>query len=308
MKQIIKHFVGLSFLMGTLFLSSPVQATPPTPPVEIQLPKAEALKLLQPDKGTFIVPAQVKVHQDIEQLMLTVRTTTMGILGRREVAGTDQPLRGLKKGDSQTVEVQIPVQDKDGLYRIEAALQVERHRKTGVVSKQVLIQIVEKSVQRLTTPVELRKTQVSEKRRTFQEALAKNPKDPDIRLLLDNLVPVSSDQAKTIKPYKGPILKRAAAAGPSAVIKPYLREKPKNGKAQDRSLSKKPNVAQVQPVSPIELRGQVVFEDWYTNTPCNPFDPNDPYYPCIPGPPPVLSGLPNATVTIYLGADVAKQA
>ncbi|MGE0645526.1 MAG: hypothetical protein AB7P24_17845 [Nitrospira sp.] len=298
MKQIIKTLVALSLLMGTLYVSTPVQATPPTPPVEIQLPKAEALKLLQPDKGTFIVPAQVKVHQDIEQITLSVRATTMDTLGRREGHGKGYPLKGLKKGDSQTVEVQIPAQDKNGLYRIEAALQIERQGRTGVVSKQVLIQVVEKGVQRLTTPLELRRTQVSENKQAFHEALARNPKDPDIRLLMDDLVPVSPDLAKTIKPYSGPVLKRAAAAGPPAVIKPYLRDKPKNGKVEDRSRSKKPNVAQVQPGPLIELRGQVVFEDWYTNTPCNPFDPNDPYYPCIPGPPPVSSGLPNATIWV----------
>lgn len=304
MEQIIKKFVALSFLMGTLFPSTFVQATPPTPPVEIQLPEVEALTALQPDKGTFIVPAQVKVHQDVEQFVLTVRTTTMGTLGRRKGLGMDYPLKGLKKGESQTVEVKIPVQDKDGLYRIEAALQIERQGKTGVVSKQVLVQIVEQGRQRLTTQIELRKTQVSEKRRAFQEALAKNSKDPDIRLLMDNLVPVSLDLAKTIKPYRGPVLKRAAAAGPPAVIKPYLRANPKNDKVQDRARSKKLNVAQVQPLPLIWQRGQVVFEDWYTNTPCDPKDPNDPYYPCIPGPPPVLSGLPNATISVIVRAQI----
>lgn len=290
MSRIMKTFIGLSFLVGTMFLSTFVQATQPTPPVEIQLPNAEALAALQPDKGTFIVPAQVRMHQDVEQLTLIVRTTMMGTLGRREGQGQDHPLKGLKKGDSQTVEVQIPAQDKNGLYRIEAALQIERQGERGVVSKKVLIQIVEKGSPRLTTPVELRKTQVSEKQQAFQEALAKNPKDPDIRLLMDNLVPVSPDLAKTIKPYKGPTLKRAAAAAPPAVIKPYLRDKPKNDKPQDRSLSKKPGVGKVQSIAPIiDLRGQVIYEDWYTNTSCNP-----PTNPCIL----VSSGLPNATIWV----------
>lgn len=302
MKLIMKTFVGLSFLIGTVFPSTFVLATPPTPPVEIQLPNAEALAALQPDKGTFIVLAKVKMHQDVEQLTLIVRTTRMGILGPREGQGQDHPLKGLKKGESQTVEVKIPAQDKNGLYRIEAALQIERQRKKGVVSKKVLIQIVEKGSQRLTTPVELRKAQVLEKKRAFQEALSKNQKDPDVRLLMDNLTPVSPDQAKMIKLYRGPVMKRAAVAGPPAVIKPYLRDESKNSQARDRSLSKKPKMAQVQPVPLIELRGQVVFEDWYTNTPCDPTNQNDPYYPCIPGPPPVLSGLPNATISTIVRA------
>lgn len=292
MKNTTKKLIGLIFLMGTVFLSTFVQATPPTPPVEIQLPKVEALAALRPDKGTFIVPARVLVHQNIEQLTLTVRTTTMGTLGRREGQGKDHPLKGLKKGDTQTVEVQIPVQDKNGLYRIEAALHIERQGKTGVVSKKVLIQIVEQGRQRLTTPAELRRTQVLQKQQAFQAALAKKPKKPDIRSLMDNLVPLPSDLVKTIKPHSGPKIKRAQGAGLPAALKPYILEKTKNSEAKDRLLQKQGLIL------PLKLRGQVVFEDWYTNTPCNPDDPNDPYYPCNPGPPLVLTGLPNATVVL----------
>jgi hypothetical protein len=296
MKSMIKTLVGISLLIGTEFLSPFAQATPPTPPVEVQLPKAEKLVALQPEKGAFTVPVRVLVHQNVSQLKLIVRTTPMGVLGRREGQGSDYPLKGLEKGKSQTVEVKVPAQEKNGLFRIEAAIQIEREGKTGVVNKEVLIQIVEQGRQRLTTPADLRRTQVLQKQRAFQEALAKKPKNPDIRLLMDNLVPVLPDLSKNIKPHSGPKPKRAEAAGLSAAIKPYILDKTKNSKTKDHPLPSKPGLGLPQLSSSIQLRGQVVFEDWYTNTPCNQNNPNDPYYPCNPGPPPVLTGLSNATI------------
>lgn len=289
--------VLLPFLMCMALVTS-ANATPPTPPVQLEMPKAEELAALIPEKGVFTVLVRVLAHQDVAKLTLIVRTNKMGMSGRREGWVKDYALKGLGKAEPQTVEIKIPAQEKDGLYRVEAAVQIEQKGKTGVVSKGVLIQVVEKGRQRLTTPAELRRTQVLQKQQAFQEALAKKPEQPDIRLLMDSMVPVPPDLEKHIKPYRGPKHERAKGSGPPNMIEPYLIDKTKNDKPTDSHLWQKPGVVLAQFIPLIELRGQVVFEDWYTNIPCNPYDPNDPYYPCTPGPPAVLTGLANATINI----------
>ncbi|MDH4193474.1 MAG: hypothetical protein OEV70_04915, partial [Nitrospirota bacterium] len=172
--------VWLPFLMCSLALVTSANAIPPTPPVQLELPKAEGLAALIPEKGMFTVPVRVLVHQDVAKLTLIVRTNKMGMLGWREGQVKDYALKGLGKAEPQTIEIKIPLQEKDGLYRVEAAVQIEQKGKTGVVSKGVLIQVVEKGRQRLTTPAELRRTQVLQKKQAFQEALAGKPKQPDI--------------------------------------------------------------------------------------------------------------------------------
>ena len=305
--------VLLPFLMCMALVTS-ANATPPTPPVQLELPKAEELAALIPEKGVFTVPVRVLAHQDVAKLTLMVRTTKMDMSGRREGQVKDYALKGLGKGETQTVEIKIPLQEKDGLYRLEAAVQIEQKGKTGVVSKGVLIHVVEKGRSRLTTAIELRRTQVSQKKQAFQEALAGKPKQPDIRLLMDNTVPVPVELTKYIKPYTGPKQKRAGGSGPPAAIKPYIIKKTKSDKPKDSHLWQKPGVVLAQFVPLIELRGQVVFEEWYTNIPCNPADPGDPYYPCTPGPPKVLTPLANATIVIFkenvggfdLGVDITE--
>jgi hypothetical protein len=294
--------VLLPFLMCMALVTS-ANATPPTPPVQLELPKAEELAALIPEKGVFTVPVRVLAHQDVAKLTLMVRTTKMGMSGRREGQVKDYALKGLGKGETQTVEIKIPLQEKDGLYRLEAAVQIEQRGKTGVVSKGVVIQVVEKGKPRLMTPSDLRKTQVLQKTQAFQEHLARKPKQPNIRLLIDDLVPVPADRKPHIQPYRGPKHERAKGSGPPAILQPYLIEKAKRDKTSDSDQPRNSEVLLAQfgvPVPLIELRGQVVFEDWYTNISCNPYDPNDPYYPCNPGPPQVLTGLANATIVIYL--------
>ncbi|MDH4361462.1 MAG: hypothetical protein OEW33_12090 [Nitrospirota bacterium] len=291
--------VWLPFLMCSLALVTSANAIPPTPPVQLELPKAEGLAALIPEKGMFTVPVRVLVHQDVAKLTLIVRTNKMGMLGWREGQVKDYALKGLGKAEPQTIEIKIPLQEKDGLYRVEAAVQIEQKGKTGVVSKGVLIQVVEKGRQRLTTPAELRRTQVLQKKQAFQEALAGKPKQPDIRLLMDNMVPVPAELTKHIKPYTGPKQKRAGESGPPAAIKPYILDKTKNDKKNSRQRQN-PGVVPAQFGSPVplfEISGQVVLEDWYTNV-CTP-DPSDPFAPCTLGPN-VLTPLANATIVILL--------
>ena len=258
--------VVLPFLMGMALVTS-ANATPPTPPVQLELPKAEEVVALTPEQGVFTFPVRVLVHQDVAKLTLIVRTNKMGMLGRREGWVKDYALKGLGKGETQTVALKIPVQEKDGLYRVEAALQIEQKEQTGVVSKAVLIQVVEKGRSRLTTPIELRRTQVSQKKQAFQEALAKKPEQPDIRLLMDSTVPVPPELGKNIKPYSEIKQTQHHSSGLTAAIKPYVIDKSEDDKTEDSRLLQKPRAA---PVPLLRVSGQLVFEDWYTDTLGNP--------------------------------------
>lgn len=286
-------------LTGSLWVSAftPAHATPPVPPAQLFLPSAEDLAALQPENGSFAVIARVRARQEVLKATLIVSTTKMGTLGRREGQSRQEELKALKKGETRQVKIKIPAQPQDGIYRIEAALQIEQNGKTGVVSKGVIIEVVEKGQPRLTTPEELRRTQILHQKQAFQDALARKPKEPDIRLLMDSTVRVPPDLTKNFRPYAGHKQKQAQGSGPPAAIKPYLIDKTKEEKSKDTHLRQKAGVA---PEPLIEVKGQVVFEDWYTNIACNPYDPNDPYYPCIPGPPPVLTPLANATITVIV--------
>jgi hypothetical protein len=108
------------------------------------------------------------------------------------------------KGQTQPITIKVPARERDGIYRIEAALRIEHQGQAGVVSKRVLMQVVENGQPRLTTPAELRRIQVSKKKQAFQEALAKKQKQPDIRLLMDSTIPVPEERKKHNKPYTGP--------------------------------------------------------------------------------------------------------
>lgn len=279
----------------------PAYATPPAPPVQLLLPESKNLVTLQPEKGFFMVPARVLARKEVGKVTLMVTTTKTGALGRREAQARQEELKALGRGETRQVTIRIPALAKDGIYRIEAALQIERNGQTGVVSKGVIIEVVEKGQPRLTTPDELRQTQVLQQKQAFQNALARKPDQPDIRLLMDRTVPVPHDLAKHFKPYTGPEQKQTQGSGPPAAIKPYLMNKTKVEKPKDAHLRQKAGIA--PPL--IEVKGQVVFEDWYTNIACNPYDPNDPYYPCTPGPPNVLTPLANATVTVLIESPYA---
>lgn len=280
-----------------VFVLIPAYATPPAPPVQLLLPEAGDLAILQPEKGFFAVPARVRARQEARKVTLMVTTTKTGILGRREAQAWQEELKALGRGETRQITIKIPAMVQEGIYRIEAALQIERNGKTGVVSKGVIIEVVEKGLLRLTTPAELRQTQVLQQKQAFQDALIRKPKQPDIRLLMDRTVPLPPDIAKNFKPYTGPKQKRVRESGPPAVIKPYLIKKHKEEKPKNTQTWQKAGIA---PEPLIEIKGQVVFEDWYTNIACNPYDPNDPYYPCIPGPPPVLTPFANATITVIV--------
>ncbi|GJL57116.1 MAG: hypothetical protein NPIRA02_42480 [Nitrospirales bacterium] len=264
----------LTALIVSLFFLFPtsVYATPPTSPVQLQLLKTEVLATLRPEKGVFNVSARVQVHQEISKVTLIVRTTKMGTLGRRESKAQDYTLKGLRKDEEQQIDIKIPAEPQDGIYRVEVALHREHRGKVGVVSKEAFIQVVENGQPRLMTPKELRRTQVTRKKRAFQDALAKKPNQPDIRLLMDRTVPVPADLKKFIKPYSGPKQKRAKGSGIPALINPYILDKTKREKPQEGHSLSKPGIAPIPgpPPAQLALSGQVVFEDWYTDDLGNP--------------------------------------
>ncbi len=277
----------LAPILLSLVLTS-AHATPPTPPVQLQLPKADELAALQPEEGVITVPAQVQAYQEVPKLTLIVRTTKMGTLGRRQGQVKDYALKGLQKGETQLVAIKIPAQQQDGIYRIEALLRRERDGKVGVLSKGVLIQVVENGKQRLTTPVELRRTEVSRKKQAFQKALAKKPKHPDIRLLMDRTVQVPEELKKHIRPHTGPKRKRVKGGGIPNQIKPYILHNPKREKRKDSDVLPKTDVNPISllPRTHNVVSGQVVFEDWYTDELGNP----------------VLTPLAQATITTFVDA------
>jgi hypothetical protein len=260
-----------------VFAVSAARATPPTPPAELLLPDAEALAALRPENGAFTISARVRAHQEISKPRLAVRIIRTGTLGQPQGQVRRFDFNYPTAGETQPVEVEIPARAAAGIYRIEVALHAEQEGKTATVDEGVLYQVVEQGRPRLTTPIELRRHQVGRHEQAFQEALSQHPEQPDIRLLADPIIPVPADLKKYIRQSVRPIQTRADGSRPK-LIEPYLRRGTGGGQSDAPKLAVGP--------APLRLLGQVVFEDWYTDTLGNP----------------VFSPLANATITVIVDA------
>jgi hypothetical protein len=271
---------------GLLVLAvPPARATQPTPPAELFLPDVGALAALQPENGAFVVPARVQAHEPISKPWLTVRIARTGTFGQPEGQVRRFDFNRPGAGETQPVEFEIPARASAGIYRIEVALQTEQEDKTATVDEGTLYQVVERGRPRLTTPIELRRQQVARHKQAFEEALSQDPEHPDIRLLTEPIVPVPADLKKYIRQSGRPTHKRANSSPPK-LIKPHLRGGTGSGgsDAPDRAVGPGP--------LPLTLTGQVVFEDWYTDTLGNP----------------VFSPLANATITVILASSSSSLA
>ncbi len=267
-----------------LFITSAVYATPPTPDAQLLIPEAVEFAELKRDNAAITVPARIRVNQDIAKLALLVSIIREGELGRSAEQTTDRSFGELKQGKTQSVQISVPIQKEDGVYRIEAALRLERNGQTGKVDRVILYQIVEQGQARLVTPTEWRQQQVAQRQLAFEKSLASEPKRPDLGLLMNSTIAVPDNFLDNIKSASGK-MQSARPAGLAGAIKPYVIDKTNNSDASGNDISRKSAATEGQAAPPLfSASGQLVFEDWYTDSLGNP----------------VFTPLSNATIVVFV--------
>jgi hypothetical protein len=88
----------------------------------------------------------------------------------------------IERGRAQT-ELRIPLQKQRGNYRIEFRLEGTFQGREGIFDRKVLYQIIDNDDPRLMTPGQFRRMKSARRKMSFQSALKKKPRSPDIRLL-----------------------------------------------------------------------------------------------------------------------------
>ena len=274
---------GLCVLLLALG-SNPAHAVPPTPVAELRLPDAESLSTLEPKNNAFSVPITVRAAQDVPALRVMVKSLAVGKATRKAAELRTYAVRSMSKGESERIPIEIEQQKASGVYRIEIALQGKIGDREGVLSKRVLYQVVDDGVPRLMRHRDLRRLQVQRRKKAFESTLEAAPESPDIRLLSENMVRVTPEQARNIKLYSGPQHRRVNGSAPPAALKSHIIDwTSKSERSNSPALLPLGSTA----VAVIQAQGQIVFEDFYTNTPLDPYAP------------PVVTPLSNATVSLY---------
>lgn len=225
--------------------TSPALATPPTPPAQIQIANEEALARMQPREGAFRIPIRIVRSEEVSRLAIRVRVLTTDPSNAAEVHS--KTYSAPEKGRQSAVEIQIPQQQKDGVYRVELELIGVIGDREGVVDRRVLFQRVSTGRQELLLPEQLRGLEQRLRREAFQNRLKEFPDRPDVRLLASSTIKLPKDLATKIKPISDRLQLLIKATGPAAVVRPHIVER------TDRSW---------RDIDPITIRGQLIYLDF----------------------------------------------
>lgn len=286
-----KHIlIKLHLLWISIFMMNFAAAIPPTPPLELLFQAPAEINSLEPKNGRFILPLRIDANRYVEAPKLIVRTKKTGMQTPPRGQIRHYSIHALQKGDKHLMRIKLPVQTGQGIYRIELSLEMNQSKQAETVSKLVLIQQVSPGQAKLMTPAGLRRGQVEAGNQAFWKTLAK--KRPDIKKLTGKLQPVNKTASRRVRLKSTADHKNAEASDLPEMIKPYLLNK---SGVQRQTLA-----ATGLPPLPTQVKGEVVFEDFYTDLTCNPYDVNDPNYPCTDPLLPVLTPLANATVVLLV--------
>jgi hypothetical protein len=200
-----------------------------------------------------VLPVRLQLREAVSSLMLTIKARPV-VDGRPEFAQTElitvqeQKLEGesLRKVAQEPINISL-VTLKPGQYNLEISLQ-GRTEDGGFSDKQVRRIIVAEggrfSLLNLGDVVQAR---VATQQKAFDEQRRKSPKDPDIRLLMDDAVNAPIAQGKIGKLDIADAQKlQVRAGGPSERFKGFYNER------EDQSWSS---------TDPITVKGRLWFQD-----------------------------------------------
>lgn len=241
------YALSLSILLCSINLVS--FATPPTPPAKIILNERIAAQNLQ--KG--ILPVSLQFRENVSALNIQVKARPV-IEGKPEFEQPKFEIIQEQRLDAASIRktAKSPIlvhleKLKPGQYDLEIFI-LGQNQNNGFSDKQIWRLIITPDGQyQLVHPRDVVKLHVEQKERAFAEQLRKDPKNPDIRLLMDDTVkpPLSQGQTGTFDiPESRKI--QVLPGGPSERFKGYYQEH------ADQSWSS---------TDPITVKGRLWFQD-----------------------------------------------
>ena len=243
-RKILAPLTIATLLIG---LSLPVQATVPTPPGQIILPDPGVLEALEPINGSFRLETEVRLNLEVHNPSIVLRIERVDPIDPEEVHVEEYVLGKQDDEGTSKREIQIEVQGRDGLYRIDVELLGGIRKAGGVIDRRVLFQLVEAGKSRILTPPGLRRRSVYACKEAFRRSLEKKPNAPNVRLLAESAVRVPDSITDGVRSGSEEGQLGVRGVGPADEIKPYVVDR------RDQAWQKQ---------DPITVRGRLVYLDF----------------------------------------------
>jgi hypothetical protein len=241
----------LSLSLAVVGVTTLAWATPPSPPAKILLDERSVGKIGVVRSGAL--PVRLQFRENVSSLIIQAKVQPV-IEGRPDFAQPpfetvlEQRLEATAVRRLAQEPINIPVEKlKPGQYQLEIRIQ-GKDESGGFSDRQVLRLIVEPEGRyRLLTPRDVINQRTGLQEKAFRAQLDKNPKNPDIRLLMDDTAKAPLTQGKVGQfdvPESNRLLVRPS--GPSERFKGYYQEN------EGQSWSSQ---------DPITVRGRLWFQD-----------------------------------------------
>ncbi|MBL8297271.1 MAG: hypothetical protein JNN30_02880 [Rhodanobacteraceae bacterium] len=242
------HGIGAVVLLLAALVAS---ATPPQPPVSLQLGTAGQSGSLNGASGKILLSLSVGALPEDK-----VSVATLAVAQEREPAAFKSARRATFKREfaarelQQQTRVEVPVEiDGPGHYEIDLSLR-GRSNSGGFSDRLIRHVIVDADGSyRVLDGRQWTTLQRERREQRFREALTKDPTRPDRRLLNPVTAPVPTDIAARVTPSDVPAERQTGVRGTG----PSPRQRQYSVDASSRAWA---------PEDPITVRGRLLFQDF----------------------------------------------
>lgn len=238
-----RYLALLGALMGIPVVTL---ATPPTPPVSINVTQEEMVGKLE--NGQFLYPIEL-LKEGAQQKVTVEAFLTLNRPARFSVKKNSVFLKQLDPRHQKQRQLNIPIDVKEpGVYELEVRVSGRTDEVNGY-SDDILryVFITKEGEYRIVSPKQFVREQREFRQQKFEMALKKSPDSPDIRLLHEDAVHVPDEMAKSTQTFQVRNQLMARPVGPSDKIRKYIEEK------SDKAWS---------PEDPLTIRGRITYLDY----------------------------------------------
>lgn len=240
----------LCMLSNLLLLARPAGATPPEPPVRVRVGE-RVEKIVKEGKTSLTVPLEIRSQAEWAEvrLQVSIRPEAPGVAGieaKPEVVDR-QAFRIEGRQARKEVRASVPF-PREGTHEVTFLISGNSSEE-GYSDKVIRYLIVDDRGQfRFITGQQKSKEESRRRKEKLRESLRKDPQRPDLRLLAEDLVPLTADRIKAIRPFTLPVQRQILAppAGPGPELEGLYRE---------------PEVKQMTR-DPITVQGRLTYLDW----------------------------------------------
>lgn len=228
-------------LVSVLIVPSMSLATPPTPPVLIDVTLEEIKG--SASQGLIGYPIYLVLREKPQQVnvevFLTPHEPSKFSIKKRSIFREQVDVRDEKR------RMEIPIKiERTGIYELLVRLRGEIDEDNGYSDNiQRYVIVDQQENYRIISPKQFVGEQRKERERYFQEALKKNPDSPDIRLLHENSLRLPDEIVRSIEPHKVETKLHVRPTGPSEEIKRYMEEKSDSAWSSEDPLTIRGNLS-----------------------------------------------------------------